>query len=272
MYADVAAAAGIAEYPDLEVGRTELAHVHILLGQVMIRIGIDIRVPRGPIHAHPSGGGSGCRQPARASHSRPVYIMCPSTPLVSPSRWLQLGAARTLLKGIGQTLHNVLGPRHLHVANALHVLALYKHATGAYHDANVLLTHSREVVAGIVASPHALLLRSALAACINCRGPGYGHYMRTCVKRHLRLTPPRQRPTTALYGPALVQVLRVRGRAPQRRLHRGLGAVRRRQRARGAGHPRPSPSYARLGRPVRGLPPASPGTPSPSHVAPPLKC
>ena len=91
----------------------------------------------------------------------------------------QLEEAKPLLHGVGLTLLRLLGPHHLHVAHALHVLAAYKHAAGAYQDAAVLLAHSREVTAAAVGGQgahggaHPLLLRSALADCANFRGPGY---------------------------------------------------------------------------------------------------
>jgi hypothetical protein len=81
--------------------------------------------------------------------------------------------AKTHLKAVGKLMHQLVGPKHVHLAASLYVLALYKQALGLYFDANTLYSHCDDILVGLYGSKHPLVLRVALAACVNFRGPGY---------------------------------------------------------------------------------------------------
>ena len=81
--------------------------------------------------------------------------------------------AKVLLKVLGKVLHRVVGSKHIHLANSLYVLALYKQTLGAYFDANILYNHCDDILSEILGSSnHPSSLRTAFSASANFRGPG----------------------------------------------------------------------------------------------------
>jgi len=81
--------------------------------------------------------------------------------------------AKVLLKVLGKVLHRIVGSKHVHLANSLYVLALYKQTLGAYFDANILYNHCDDILSEILGSRnHPYSLRTAFSASANFRGPG----------------------------------------------------------------------------------------------------